>query len=140
MPAGLVAAVYGGAEVGRALVESDIDKGMFTGGIDNGRRVLAALGARGIPAVAELSGFDPAIVLPDAPRQSTVRALTWAAFVGCGQTCVAVKRVYVVGDPGPWAEAFAAQARALKVGDPARPETDVGPHDHGAGPRPVRLA
>ena len=28
------------------------------------------------------------IVLADAPRASTVRALTWAAFVGCGQTCV----------------------------------------------------
>ena len=39
-----------------------------------------------------------------------MRALSWAAFVGCGQTCVAVKRVYVVGDAGPWAEAFAAQA------------------------------
>ena len=59
--------------------------------------------------------------------ESTVRALTWAAFVGCGQTCVAVKRAYVVGDPRPWAEAFAASARALKVGDPARAETDIGP-------------
>jgi acyl-CoA reductase-like NAD-dependent aldehyde dehydrogenase len=127
VPAGLVSAVYGGAEVGRALVESDIDRGLFTGGIDSGRRVLAALGARGISAVAELSGYDPALILADAPLPSTVRALTWAAFVGCGQTCVAVKRAYVVGDPGPWAEAFAGSARALKVGDPARPETDIGP-------------
>jgi acyl-CoA reductase-like NAD-dependent aldehyde dehydrogenase len=127
VPEGLVTAVFGGAEVGRALVESDLDKGIFTGGIDNGRRVLAALGARGLPAVAELSGFDPAIVLPDAPRDSTVRALTWAAFVGCGQTCVAVKRVYVVGHARPWAEAFAARAKALKVGDPFREENDVGP-------------
>ena len=83
--------------------------------------------APGIPAVAELSGFDPAIVLPDAPLESTVRGLTWAAFVGCGQTCVAVKRVYVVGDPAPWAEALAAAARALRVGDPAARAIDVGP-------------
>ena len=82
---------------------------MFTGGIENGRRVLEALASRGIPALAELSGFDPAIVLPDAPREATLRALTWAAFVGSGQTCVAVKRVYVVGDPGPWAEALAGR-------------------------------
>ena len=127
VPAGLVTAVFGGSEVGQALVESDMDKGFFTGGIDNGRRVIAGLGARGIPAVAELSGFDAAFILPDAPFQSTVRALTWAAFVGCGQTCVAVKRVYVIGDPRPWAEEFAAQARALEVGDPARPATDIGP-------------
>ena len=98
VPAGLVSAVYGGADVGRALVESDLDKGFFTGGIENGRRVIAGLGSRGIPVIAELSGYDAAIILPDAPLQSTVRALTWAAFVGCGQTCVAVKRVYVVGD------------------------------------------
>ena len=44
-PEGLVAVVQGGPEVGRALVESDLDKGMFTGGVENGRRVLAALGA-----------------------------------------------------------------------------------------------
>jgi acyl-CoA reductase-like NAD-dependent aldehyde dehydrogenase len=127
VPAGLVAAVYGGPDVGQALIESELDKGMFTGGIENGRRVLAALAARGLPAVAELSGFDPAIILKDAPRRSTVRALTWAAFVGCGQTCIGVKRVYVVGDPAPWAEAFAAQARALKVGDPSLKGTDLGP-------------
>ncbi|MBV8312623.1 MAG: aldehyde dehydrogenase family protein, partial [Planctomycetaceae bacterium] len=127
VPAGLVTAVFGGSEVGQALVESDLDKGFFTGGIENGRRVIAGLGARGVPTVAELSGFDAAIILPDAPRHSTVRALIWAAFVGCGQTCVAVKRVYVVGDARPWAEEFAARARALEVGDPARPTTDMGP-------------
>ena len=127
VPSGLVTAVFGGAEVGQALVQADLDKGMFTGGIASGRRVLAALGAQGVPAVAELSGFDPAIILSDAPRESTVRALTWAAFVGCGQTCVAVKRIYVVGDPQPWSEAFAAAARALKVGDPSRDDTDLGP-------------
>jgi acyl-CoA reductase-like NAD-dependent aldehyde dehydrogenase len=127
LPEGLVAAVHGGPEVGRALVESDLDKGVFTGGVENGRRVLAALAARGIPAVAELSGFDAAIVLPDAPLLTTARALAWGAFVGAGQTCVAVKRAYVVGEPGPWAEALADQAQALRVGDPASGEVDVGP-------------
>ncbi|MGZ3355952.1 MAG: aldehyde dehydrogenase family protein, partial [Isosphaeraceae bacterium] len=127
VPAGLVTAVFGGSEVGQALVESDLDKGFFTGGIENGRRVIAGLGARGIPAVAELSGFDAAIIWPDAPLHSTVGALTWAAYVGCGQTCVAVKRVYVIGDARPWAEEFSARARALEVGDPARPATDIGP-------------
>jgi acyl-CoA reductase-like NAD-dependent aldehyde dehydrogenase len=126
-PEGLVEVVQGGADVGRTLVESDLDKGMFTGGVENGRRVLTALSRRGIPAVAELSGFDPAIVLDATPSESTVRALTWAAFVGCGQTCVAVKRVYVVGDPAPWAEALATAARALRIGDPATSGVDVGP-------------
>ena len=133
IPEGLVSVLQGGPEVGQALVESDLDKGMFTGGVENGRRVMAALGRRGIPAVAELSGFDPAIVFPDAPLPSTVRALCWAAFVGCGQTCVGLKRIYVVGDPAPWAEALAESARALRVGDPALPGIDVGPMISAAG-------
>jgi acyl-CoA reductase-like NAD-dependent aldehyde dehydrogenase len=127
LPDGLVATLHGGPEVGAALVAAPIDKGMFTGGIENGRRVIGALAQRGIPALAELSGFDPAIVLPGAPREATVRALTWGAFVGSGQACVAVKRVYVVGDAVPWAEALAAAARGLRVGNPAAGPVDCGP-------------
>jgi acyl-CoA reductase-like NAD-dependent aldehyde dehydrogenase len=126
-PPDLVATLYGGGEVGQALTGSPIDKGLFTGGVENGRRVLTSLAERGRPAIAELSGFDPAIILPDAPFKATIRALTWAAFVGCGQTCVSVKRLIVVGDPGPWAEAIAAAAQSLRVGNPASDEVDLGP-------------
>ncbi len=127
MPPDLVIALPGGPEVGQALVDANLDKALFTGGVANGRRVIARLGSRGIPAVAELSGFDAAIVLPGSPMQSTVDALVWAAFVGCGQTCVAVKRVYVVGEVRSWSDRFAARTLALKVGDPALPGTDLGP-------------
>ncbi|HWE35088.1 MAG TPA: aldehyde dehydrogenase family protein, partial [Isosphaeraceae bacterium] len=127
VPEGLVAAVFGGHEAGRSLIGSEIDLGMFTGGVDAGRSVLAELGRRGRPAIAELSGFDAAVVLPDAPLRSTARALAWGAFVNAGQTCVAVKRVYVVGDPAPMAEALAESARALRVGDPATATVDMGP-------------
>jgi acyl-CoA reductase-like NAD-dependent aldehyde dehydrogenase len=126
-PDGLVSAAYGKSDVGQALIGSGIAKAIFTGGVEGGRAVLAELGRRGIPALAELSGFDAAIILPDAPRESTARALTWASFVGAGQTCVAVKRAYVVGDPAPWAEALALGAKALRVGDPSTGEVDVGP-------------
>jgi acyl-CoA reductase-like NAD-dependent aldehyde dehydrogenase len=127
VPDGLVTAVFGGPEVGAALVEAGIDKGVFTGGIGSGRSVLGALGARGVPSMAELSGFDPAIVLPDAPRKLTVRALVWGAFVGCGQTCVAIKRIYVVGDPAPWAEAIVEATGNLRMGNPLHGLTDIGP-------------
>ncbi len=126
-PPGLVAAVYGRGEVGRALLEANVDKVMFTGGVETGRRVLATLAERGVPSVVELSGFDPAVILPDSPLESTVRALVWGAFVGCGQTCVAVKRVIVVGDARRWVDAFAAEIRNLRVGDPADSGVDVGP-------------
>lgn len=133
LPDGLVATVQGGGEVGAALVASGIDKGMFTGGIENGRGVLGELGRRGIPAIAELSGFDAAIVLAGAPLDKTADALAWAAFVGAGQTCIAVKRLLVVGDPTPWAESLARKARSLRVGDPAPGDIDVGPMISEAG-------
>ena len=127
-PDGLVASLFGGPEVARALVASgNLAKGVFTGGIEAGRAVAVGLAQTGTPAVLELSGFDPAIVLPDSPFDATVKALTWAAFVGCGQTCVGVKRIYVVGDPRPWAVAIAERANLLRVGDPAGGVVDVGP-------------
>ena len=128
LPDGLVALVQGGAESGRALVEADVAKVVFTGGVDNGRAVLETLGARGVPAVAELSGFDAAVVLPDAPDGPTMAALRWSAFVGAGQTCVAVKRVYVVARPArEWAARFASMAETLRIGDPASGAVDIGP-------------
>lgn len=131
-PPGLVSAVWGGEEVGQALVDARIDKAIFTGGIENGRRVLSALAARGIPAIAELSGFDPAIILPDAQIDSVARPLAWGAFVGSGQICIAVKRVYVVGDPAPWADRLAEIAQSLRIGDPSEGEVDLGPMIHPA--------
>jgi acyl-CoA reductase-like NAD-dependent aldehyde dehydrogenase len=127
LPAGLVSTVFGGADLGTALADADIDKGMFTGGIGGGRSVLSALARRGVPALAELSGYDAAIVLPDAPRETTVPALTWGSFVGTGQTCISIKRVYVVGDAAPWAEALAAAAGRLRLGNPAAGPVDLGP-------------
>jgi succinate-semialdehyde dehydrogenase / glutarate-semialdehyde dehydrogenase len=119
--------VQGGPEVGRALAESNVAKIWFTGGITGGRAVLEAAARRGASVVAELSGFDPAIVLPDAPLKPTADALCWSAFVGCGQTCTSVKRIYVLGDARPLAEEIASRASALRVGDPSRGATDMGP-------------
>ncbi len=127
LPEGLVAVVQGGPEAGRAVIEAGIDKLMFTGGVEGGRMVLRDCGERGIPALAELSGFDPAVILADAPLESTIRALTWAAYVGCGQTCVGVKRLLVVGDPERWTAALADSARSLRVGDPSGAGIDLGP-------------
>lgn len=126
IPDGLVTTLLGGPEVGRALLETPIRKACFTGGSANGRAIASALAARGIPMVCELSGFDAAIVLPSAPRPKTLDALTWAAFVGAGQTCVAVKRVIVVGDARGFALELARRADRLRVGDP-RGEVDLGP-------------
>ena len=127
LPDDLVAPLFGGSDVARALIDTDqLAKLVFTGGVETGRKIFTAMAAKLVPCVMELSGFDPAIVRADAPRESTVKALAWAAFVGAGQTCVAVKRIYVVGDPRPFAEALANEARKLRVGDPSG-DVDMGP-------------
>ena len=124
---GVAATVYGGPLVGQALISAPLRKAVFTGGTTAGRRVLADLAARGIPALAELSGYDAAIVQASLPVESTVPALAWGAFVGAGQTCVAIKRIYVVGDPKPWAEALGCYADSLTVGAPSEGSFDLGP-------------
>jgi acyl-CoA reductase-like NAD-dependent aldehyde dehydrogenase len=119
--------VNGAGHVGQRLIDGPIDHCVFTGGVGVGRQVLQRLGSRGVPAVAELSGFDPAIVLPDADLESTVRNLCWSAFVSAGQTCVAVKRVYVLEKLDEWSERFERAATSLRVGDPASGDIDMGP-------------
>lgn len=126
LPEDLVASLFGGREVGATLIEQEIDKAFFTGGSATGHAIASKLGGRGISLVAELSGFDPAIVMADAPLDSTARGLCWGAFVGAGQTCVAVKRIYVNGPTGPFLEKLSETARSLRIGDPSG-EVDVGP-------------
>ena len=127
LPEGLVATVFGYGEIGKCLIESGIDKGVFTGGVENGRRVMTGLAARGVSAVTELSGFDAAIVLPGASVEKTLAPLVWGAYVGAGQTCISIKRVYVVGNAEPWAMGLAESADRLRVGDPRESEVDLGP-------------
>jgi acyl-CoA reductase-like NAD-dependent aldehyde dehydrogenase len=127
VPDGLVACLFGGPEIGQALIDGDIQKGFFTGGSTNGRMIAARLAARGIPCVCELSGFDAAIVRDDAPADSTLRGLLWASFVGAGQTCVAVKRIYIVGDAHKFASELANRTSQLRVGNPANGDVDIGP-------------
>ena len=135
VPPGLVTAVFGGAAVGRALVDSNLDKAMFTGGIDNGRRVLSALGSPGHSRRRGIVGVRPG---DHSSRRTSRRlprsALSWAAFVGCGQTCVAVKRVYVVGDARPWADALAGAGQVAQGWRSQARGERPGSHDHGGRP------
>ena len=74
LPEGLVAVVQGGPAAGRALVESAIDKAMFTGGVEGGPpRPEGARQPRDSRRWPSCRGSIPAIVLADAPLESTVR-------------------------------------------------------------------
>jgi acyl-CoA reductase-like NAD-dependent aldehyde dehydrogenase len=80
---------------GPQLVEAEIDHLVFTGSADVGRKVAARLGERLIPSTMELSGCDTMYVLDDADVELAARAAWYGATLNVGQTCLAVRRVFV---------------------------------------------
>jgi aldehyde dehydrogenase (NAD+) len=94
-----------------------------------------------VPVQAEMGGQNPAIVLPDADLDAAAAQIANAAAGYAGQKCTATKRVIVVGDAGPFRDAFVDAVEALVVGDPADPDVLVGPViDNGARDRVLAAA
>jgi len=126
LPAGLFSVLPGDVEAGQAVVD-EADVVSFTGSIPAGRTVAAAATGRGVPVQAEMGGQNPAIVLGDANLTAAATQVAAAAMGYAGQKCTATKRVIVVGDPAPFRDALLAAVEALSVGDPAKPDVQVGP-------------
>lgn len=89
---------------------------IFDRGTSNGKRVQANLGAK-----------NHAVVMPDANRENTVKALVGAAFGAAGQRCMALSAVVFVGETTAWVEDLVAEAASLSVGSGFDPESDLGP-------------
>ncbi len=85
-------------EAARDAIADGVDKVVFTGSSENGRDVLAALAGTNTPAVMELSGDDAVIVLADADLDLVACALRFGARLNDGETCIAPRRLIVVGD------------------------------------------
>lgn len=78
--------------------------------------------------VFEGPGQDPFIVFPDADQELALSDLVTAKFMYSGQTCTAPKRIFIHrAIYGEFLERFLAKVRALVVGDPRDPRTDVTP-------------
>ncbi len=128
LPQGIVRVVQGGAEVGAALVEAPVAKVFFSGSERVGRAVAGTAGAQLKRASLLLGGKDPQLVLADAPLDHAVAACLWAAFSNAGQAPSRIERVYAVrGVARDFARRVVEGARALRVGDPRRWETEIGP-------------
>lgn len=96
LPEGVLTVVSGGADIGTALVaDPAVAKVMFTGSTATGRRIIEASAGNLARLTLELGGNDAAIVLPDADPAEIADGLFWGAFVNTGQTCAAIKRLYV---------------------------------------------
>jgi succinate-semialdehyde dehydrogenase/glutarate-semialdehyde dehydrogenase len=129
LPPALTPVLQVGAERVAALVEHPAVAAVtVTGGEAAGAAVGAVAGRALKKVVLELGGSDAFVVLDDAPMPATARQAALARTQNNGQSCIAAKRFVVVE---PVAEAFEAALveamRALRVGDPADPATEVGP-------------
>ncbi|MGY3378147.1 acyl-CoA reductase-like NAD-dependent aldehyde dehydrogenase [Arthrobacter sp. TE12231] len=99
LPEGLLSVVSGGREVGEALAgHPGIGKIMFTGSTATGKAIIKSSADTVKRLTLELGGNDAGIVLPDADPKAIAEGLFWGAFINTGQTCAALKRLYVHAD------------------------------------------
>ena len=133
VPEAIFQVLPGEGATGAGLVQSDIDKLVFTGSVATGRRIAEIAAQRLLPVVLELGGKDPMLVLEDADIDVASSGAVWGAFVNAGQTCLSVERCYVHRSRyAAFVEACAAKATKLRVGNGLDPSTDLGPmiHEH----------
>ena len=100
----------------------------LTGSDVTGAKVAAAAGQHLKKTVLELGGSDPFIVLADADLEEAAKVGARARNQNTGQSCIAAKR-FIVEEPVAerFSELFVEAVKALKVGDPLDPTTNIGP-------------
>ena len=128
LPPGVVNIVTGKGELGAAISShSDIDKIVFTGSTRTGKRIMEAAADNLKRLTLELGGNDAAIVLPDTNVAEAAGKIFATAMINNGQTCAALKRLYVHEDIyEDMCEALAGISGSVKTG-PASESPDFGP-------------
>jgi aldehyde dehydrogenase (NAD+) len=130
LPAGVLNVLTGaGSTVGAELVASpDVRAISFTGSVPVGHAVRDQATARGCRVQLELGGHNPLIVASDAEIERAAEAAYAGAFWSAGQKCTATRRIYVQDAVyETFRDAFLARIERGRVGDPADPDTEVGP-------------
>ncbi|WAJ44994.1 aldehyde dehydrogenase [Mycobacterium sp. Aquia_216] len=128
-PPGVLNVLPGGREVGELLVRHPgVDKVSFTGSTAAGRQVALAC-AEGLKQVSlELGGKSAAVVLDDADPAAVATGIQMASLANSGQVCNALSRILVPEQrKDEFVDALAAGMASMTVGDPADPDTQIGP-------------
>src|SRR6185436_20927714 len=94
VPEGVFQVLPGRGDVGAAL-SAAADMIFFTGSAATGKQVAQAAAARLVPAVLELGGKSPMIVLADADLPRAAHAAVFSGFAHSGQVCIRTERVIV---------------------------------------------
>lgn len=130
LPKGVLNVVTGAAgEIGEAMSShKDIDKIVFTGSTPTGKAIMKSAANSLKRLTLELGGNDAGIVLADANIEAVAGKIFATAFINNGQTCAALKRLYVhesVHDQ--LCEALTNIAGSVKTGNGLDVDTDFGP-------------
>lgn len=129
LPPGVVNVVTDNNDLGAYLTaHPDVRKISFTGSTLVGSKVMASAAADVKRVTLELGGNDAAIVLDDADPAEVAPAIFNAAFMNCGQVCVAIKRVYAHDSIyDQLCDELARIANSKKVGDGTEAGVELGP-------------
>ncbi|NWB30411.1 aldehyde dehydrogenase [Pseudomonas gingeri] len=131
-PKGVVNVLSNAPEDAGAIVNALIDapavrRVNFTGSTRVGRLIAERCGRQLKPALLELGGKAPLLVLDDADLETAVDAAIFGAFMNQGQICMSTERVIVTpGIAEAFVERLAQRAMALRADDPRKHSTPLG--------------
>jgi len=132
VPKDVLLCLPGAGDVGAALTSHPKIGGVaFTGSTDTARainRTLASKDGPIVPFIAETGGLNAMIVDATALAEQVADDVVMSAFRSAGQRCSALRLLFVQEDVADqMLEMIEGAARALKLGDPSKPSTDIGP-------------
>jgi len=129
LPAGVLNVVAGPDALGPVLTaHPDVAKICFTGSTRTGSAVMKSAAPTIKRLTLELGGNDAGIVLPDCDPSAIAEGLFWGAFINNGQTCAALKRLYVHDSIYDGVcNALAGYAAGIKTGNGFEDDSLLGP-------------
>lgn len=128
-PPGVINVIHGrGQPTGEALaLDVHVDGLCFVGGTQTAKAISSRAPIR-LRRILELGGKSPTIVLDDADLEAAVDGALLSAFSSNGEVCTAGSRILVhEGRLQAFLERLAERTRAIRVGDPRDPHTELGP-------------
>ncbi len=130
LPEGVLSLVNGrGPVTGQALVDhTGVDLISFTGGTETGRTIMSSAGRRLVPTTLELGGKSANIIFESANYERALDGALLGIFSNNGQQCLAGSRILVQSSIfNDFVGRFIERAQKIRVGDPTRDDTELGP-------------